>query len=74
MGCKWNQYTRKSVECPFYKKESRQVVYCAGVAENTSIHLAFGAADVCHVYKETICGNNYKLCKVYNMLMEVADE
>ena len=71
MGGKWKQYTRKSVECPFYKKENRQVVYCSGVAENSSIHLAFGTPTDCQAYKDTICTHNYKFCRVYKMLEEV---
>lgn len=71
MGHRKDTYTRKSVECPFYKKENTQVVYCAGIEENSSIHVAFGNATDCKIYKDTVCGGAYKKCRVFCMLEEV---
>lgn len=73
MGHKWKQYTRKSVECPFYKKESRQMVYCSGLVNESSIHLAFADPTACKMYKDAVCGQDYKRCRVYKMLEEAAD-
>lgn len=74
MGYKWNQYRRYSVECPFYKKEDRQVIYCHGVVENSSIHLAFALPAECKAYKQKFCSGNYKECEVYKMLEELNNE
>ena len=68
---KRKQYRRKSVQCPFYKKEDRQTIYCSGVMDNTSTHIAFGHDAECTKYKDTVCGIEYKRCKVFQMLEEV---
>ena len=70
MGRKWRTYTRKSAQCPFYKKETTQVIYCSGIEDNSSIHMAFGNASECKAYKDTICGCHYNQCKVFSMLEE----
>lgn len=74
MGYKWKQYRRYIVECPYYKKEDRQVIYCSGVVADSSIHLAFAMPSECKVYKQKICSGNYKECKVYQMLEELNNE
>ena len=74
MGYKWKRYIRKSVECPYYKKEDRQVIYCSGLVDNSSVHLAFALPSDCKTYKDSICGKNYKVCKVYKMLEELNNE
>ena len=74
MGYKWKQYRRYNVECPFYKKEDRQVIYCSGIIDNSSVHLAFGYPTDCKEYKKKICSGNYKECRVFRMLEELNDE
>ena len=74
MGFEWKTYRRKNVMCPFYKKENRQVIYCEGVQENSSIHVTFGECSACKTYKDTKCQVNYKSCPVYKALEEKCDE
>ena len=73
MGGKWQPYQRKNVMCPFYKKENRQVIYCAGVQENSSIHVTFGECSACKTYKDTKCQVDYESCPVYKALEEMCD-
>lgn len=71
---KGGQYVSKSAMCPFYKKEDKQTIWCFGVIENSSVHLAFGNVLDCKEYKETKCRNDYSKCGVYRMLEEISNE
>ena len=68
---KRNQYRCKTAMCPFYKKEDRQIIYCGGVADNSSIHLAFGFASSCNDYKTHRCRDDYQGCHIYRMLEDI---
>ena len=57
--------------CPYYKKEDSQTIFCCGVVENSSIHLAFGDCVDCNDYKNYNCRGCYQQCPVYKMLEEV---
>ena len=70
---KGGQYHSKSTECPFYKKEDRQVIFCSGIVPCSSIHVAFGHDSDCIEYKTSRCRSNYKQCNVYRMLEEIND-
>lgn len=65
---KRKQYRCKSVMCPYYKKEDRQTIYCSGVIDNSSVHLAFGHDTDCKQYKDIICKQDYRSCRVFDML------
>ena len=71
---KRNQYKSKITACPFYKKEDRQTIFCCGVAENSSIHLAFGNDVDCNDYKIYNCRGDFHKCPVYEMLEDVYRE
>ena len=65
---KGGQFRSITVSCPFYKKESHCKIFCSGIIENTSIHLAFGnATDWCS-HKQKFCKNNYAQCYIHRML------
>ena len=68
---KRNQYISKTTACPFYKKEDRQTIFCCGVEENSSIHLAFGYDAACKKYKTDHCRGDYQRCQVYRMLEDM---
>ena len=65
---KRSQYTSKTAECPFYKKEEQHKIYCNGIVENSSVHLAFGKDSDCKEYKQTKCRDDYLTCPVHKML------
>lgn len=67
---KRKQYRSKTILCPFYKKEESQVIYCEGVEDGTSTHLAFGNASACAKYKCEKCRTTYQMCRIYQMLAE----
>lgn len=65
---KRNQYKSKTAVCPFYKKEDQQTIFCDGVVDNSSVHLAFGNHSDCKEHKVAKCRSNYMQCPVYKML------
>lgn len=56
--------------CPFYCSEDAQKIYCEGLQENTSIHLAFQSAADKKDYKKAFCCSmkNYDNCRIADML------
>lgn len=72
-GVKRNQYRSKTAACPFYKREDRQMIFCDGVTENSSVHLAFGNDIDCKEYKVAHCRMDFHKCPVYKMLEEMYD-
>ena len=65
------RYSSVKSVCPYYKSESRQVIYCNGVCEGNAIHLAFANASEYIAYKKTFCRDNYERCPVARMLDNV---
>ena len=53
-------------QCPFYKGETRNVVYCEGVTEESSIHNAFPGNAL--VYKSNYCCGKWESCIIAKML------
>lgn len=71
------RYVSKEVECPFYHSEDFCKIYCEGVNEMSSIHLAFGSVTALKEYKQRYCKKDYKRCRLAEMLYkkyEVEDE
>ena len=58
-------------QCPFYKAEDRNIIYCEGVKENSSIHNAFAgnAAE----YKKEFCCGDWKNCLIAKALWSKYD-
>lgn len=52
------------VTCPFYKCESKQVIYCEGVDETSSIHLAFPTREKCKEYEKEFCRGYWGKCMI----------
>lgn len=61
-------YTSSKAICPFYKHESRQVIYCEGVKEGTVLHLAFANPSDCISYKKHYCRCNHIQCPISSLL------
>lgn len=63
-------YTSNKAICPFYKHESRQVIYCEGIKEGTVIHLAFANPSDCLTHKKQYCRcGNCSKCPISTLLM-----
>lgn len=56
------------VLCPHYKHEDSQVIYCEGVQDGITTHLAFASKTVALDYKKAYCRKDYKNCEVCRML------
>ena len=56
------------VDCPFYHSEGIQKLYCEGVQDGTSIHLAFASSLEMHDYKEEHCCDDFGSCIIADML------
>ena len=63
-----------SAKCCYYKQEDAQVIYCKGIVDNTSIHLAFANAVDAMEYKKKFCRNQYEECRIYKMQEEIENE
>lgn len=61
-------YTSRKAVCPFYKHESRQVIYCEGVKDGTVLHLAFANATDCLLYKNQYCRCVHTQCPISELL------
>ena len=62
------RYISKEAECPFYHSEDFQKIYCEGVTEGSSIHLAFGSVTELKNYRTSKCCKDYKKCHIAMML------
>lgn len=60
--------------CPFYSAEADQKIYCEGVQDGTSIHLAFGSKTDRKTYEKEYCCADYIGCKICRMLYEKYEE
>lgn len=56
------------VVCPYYKYEAPQMIYCEGVDENTSLHLAFDTKQRKKAYMGSKCNKCWKTCPIAQML------
>ena len=61
------RYVSKEAQCPFYHSEDLAKIYCEGVDEKSSIHLAFGSATELKEYRKRMCCSNYKSCHIAKM-------
>lgn len=64
------RYTSDCAVCPYYLHESKQMVDCVGIKDDTVIHLAFANATESMEYKKDNCKSNYAKCIIYKMLKQ----
>lgn len=55
------------VKCPYYKFDEKQKIFCEGVQEGTSIHLAFDTPSNLKDYKNHFCRGCYNKCLLAEM-------
>ena len=56
------------VQCPFYKYEGQQLIYCEGVEPETALHLAFNTKDKMRAYRKKYCEGCFNRCMIAQML------
>ena len=57
----------KFAKCPFFHAEEPQKIYCEGVEDGTTIHLAFVSKTEKRAYSEKHCNCDFIKCKVYQI-------
>lgn len=64
------------VTCPFFKdtRNNDQSIVCEGVKPNTSIHITFKNKPQQKKYAEEFCCDNYKQCRIAQMLFKKYEE
>lgn len=63
------RYVSKFAICPYYLHESRQMVDCAGMGNDTVIHYAFANASDCLKFKQIRCRAwGHRECPIFKML------
>ena len=55
--CMGSHFVSYEAQCPFYKAEDRNIIYCEGVRDNSSIHNAFPGSAA--AYKKEYCCDNH---------------
>ena len=58
-------------QCPFYKAEDRNIIYCEGVKDNSSIHNAFPGSAA--QYKKEFCCAGWESCIIAKALWSKYD-
>lgn len=59
-------YVDYAAQCPFYKAEDRDIIYCEGVTDKSVIQLAFSGSAA--AYKNKFCCENWKRCLIASAL------
>ena len=69
------RYESKYAVCPFYKSEDPMKIYCEGVEDGTSIHLAFFSSSIeKKQYCRRYCQSNYCDCLIAKALFSKYEE
>lgn len=56
------------VKCPYYKGEEKQKLFCEGVQEGSTIHMAFDTTPNLKDYKNRLCKRCWNECLVAQTL------
>ena len=72
-GC----YINVGVQCPYYKCQNSQIIYCTGEEEGQSFHVAFSDRGKKAVWQKKYCGygdrrskisGDYKKCSIFKII------
>lgn len=55
------------VKCPYYHREEKQKIFCEGIQEGTSIHLAFDTGENLKEYERRFCKRCWGDCILAQM-------
>lgn len=61
-------YISAKAHCPYYKHEDPQLIYCLGLDDATTLHIAFADAREAKKYKNTYCYKECRKCPLYRAL------
>ncbi len=64
----YNNQNDTYVQCPYYQRETPQVIYCEGVQDKTALRLGFANKGDWKKYKDCRCRDNWKDCLIAKML------
>ena len=53
-------------QCPFYREEDRNVIYCEGVTDGSRIHNAFSRGA--EKFKSEYCRDGWEKCTIAKMM------
>lgn len=56
------------VQCPYYREDEVQAVYCEGVLEGSRLRLGFTGRKQKKAYCDLHCRNHWKQCMIAGML------
>jgi hypothetical protein len=56
------------IQCPYYRGEEKQKIFCEGVQKGTGIHLTFDEPAHLNEYKRCFCKRQYNSCMLTQML------
>lgn len=59
--------------CPFYKFETKYMVYCDSFSfdDESTLHLAFATPTSCKSWKNVMCKDRFLECPLYQLLEEM---
>lgn len=58
----------KAARCPFYRGETRQVIYCQGIKPGQGFHLACRSPKEALEHKKKHCRDQFRLCPLEKLL------
>ena len=61
------------VQCPYYREEDAQSVYCEGVEDGSRLRLGFMGRKQKQAYSEGCCRSGWKHCRIAGMLNQKYD-
>lgn len=65
---------RSQVECPFYKRDDQNNIYCEGIVENSTNITRFRFKKDRNQQMRIFCCDRYINCEIYRMLMDAKYE
>ena len=71
---KSKRWTDAMVQCPFYKSQDAQIVYCKGMEEGNPVHNAFSTPQKRKEWQMKYCRTDYKACWICKAHLEVLSE
>ena len=61
------------VQCPYYREEDAQSVYCEGVQSGSRLRLGFLGRKQKKTYGDRFCRDSWKTCRIADMLNRMYD-
>lgn len=62
------------VECPFFKAQDSATIYCEGIVDGSTIHIAFATSTLKKDFRAKHCYTCYGKCPIYKINDSKYDE